>query len=256
MSVGPAAVVLGSAFSSGGGLAGLYEERVPTRFGTVTIHRHDPTGGVVVFRHGLPHRWLPHQVPWRAHALALAALRVRALLLTSSVGAPDPTVPLYEPHLAGDLVMLDNRLPDGSMCTVWPEPHPDQGHLVLRDGLFHSELGAWMEGRFGLPERRLVFGYVAGPRTKTAAENRLVAQMGIEVNSMSVGPEVVLAAELEIPTAALLVAHKASGDGGPGREAVAASLERSQRVTQQVATAFLAEAPAYSAQNLVYRFGA
>ena len=254
MSDGPAAVVLGSAFSTGSGLAGLSAERVPTRFGTATVHRHEDTGGVVIFRHGLPHRWLPHQVPWRAHALALAALRVRALLLTSSVGAPDPTVPLYQPHLAGDLVMLDNRLPDGSMCTVWPEPHPDQGHLVLRDGLFHSQLSGWMARRFGLPDRRLVFGYVAGPRTKSAAENRLAAQMGIEVNSMSVGPEVVLAAELEIPTAALLVVHKSSGADGPDQATVTASLERSQAVTQEIALAFLAEAPAPDPGNVLYRF--
>lgn len=255
MSAGPAAVVLGSAFSEGEALGPTTPVQVQTRFGPVELHRHTETGGVVLFRHGRPHRWLPHQIPWRAHALALAELGVRALLLTSSVGAPDPTVPLYAPHLAGDLVMLDNRLPDGSPCTVWPEPHPDQGHLVVREGLFHAALGAWMTGRFGLPERRLVFGYVPGPRTKTAAENRLVAQMGVEVNSMSVGPEVVLAGELELPTAALLVAHKASGDRGPDAAAVASSLVRSRAATIRIARGFLAEAPAVAPGNLVYRFG-
>lgn len=255
MSAGPAAVVLGSAFSEGEAVGPLVAESVQTRFGPVQLHRHTETGGVVLFRHGRPHRLLPHQIPWRAHALALAEVGVRALLVTSSVGAPDPSVPLYVPHLAGDLVMLDNRLPDGSPCTVWPQPHPDQGHLVVRDGLFSGALGDWLTDRFGLPERRLVFGYVPGPRTKTAAENRLVAQMGVEVNSMSVGPEVVLAAELEIPTAALLVAHKASGDGGPGAAAVAESLVRSREATIRIARGFLADTPAVAPGNLVYRFG-
>ena len=219
------------------------------------LYRHDATGGVVLFRHGLPHRYLPHQIPWRAHAAALRSLQVRALLLTSSVGVLAADVPLYEPHLAGDLLMPDNRLPDGTMCTMWPEPHPRQAHLVVNRGLFDPGLGDWLAQRCGLPERRLLFGYVAGPRTKTAAENRLLAALGVEVNSMSVGPEVVLANELEIPTIALLTGHKASGGGGPSAEQVSRSLERSAEVHLAAIHRFLEAAPTLAFGNVLYRFG-
>jgi 5'-methylthioadenosine phosphorylase len=124
MSSRPAAAVLGSAFSIGAhpepALGRLVPDTVRTAWGEVSLFRHVETDGVVLFRHGLPHCYLPHQIPWRAQAAALKALDVRAVLLTSSVGVLDPTVPLYVPHLAADLVMPDNRLPDGSMCTMWP----------------------------------------------------------------------------------------------------------------------------------------
>ena len=255
---GPAAAVLGSAFSleeAGEALGPLVGVEVPTRFGDVTLWRHVETGGVLCFRHGRPHRWLPHQIPWRAQALALDALGVRALLLTSSVGVLDPSIPLYVPHLAGDLLMPDNRLPDGSPCTLWPTPHPEQAHLVLQDGLFHTGLSRWTRARFGLPERALTFAYVPGPRTKTAAENRLFAGLGAEVNSMSVGPEAVLAAEAGIPTVAVLTGHKPSAAGGPDRAAVTGSLHESRAATARLVTGFLAEAPAMPPGNLLYRFG-
>lgn len=256
----PAAVVLGSAFSRGGspdpGLGVLDRTTTSTRFGSVEVHRHRDTGGVVLFRHGLPHRWLPHQVPWRAQAAALRALDVRAVLLTSSVGVLASDVPMYTPHLAADLVMVDNRLPDGSACTMWPDPHPDQGHLVVDRGLFDPVLGDWLTTACGLPSRRLLFAYVPGPRTKTASENRLLRGLGVEVNSMSIGPEVVLANELELPTAALLTGHKASGASGLSASAIAASLDAARAANLDVVHRFLAEAPTLRFGNVLFRFGA
>ncbi len=248
------AVILGSAFSGPTFLHQLDQIEEVVDGVRVVVHRHRDTGGLVLFRHGLPHRYLPHQVPWRAHARVLRTLGVDALLLTSSVGVLDPTVPCFVPHVAGDLVMLDNRLPDGSACTMWPAPAVDQGHLVVQAGLFDPSLSQWIVDRFGLPKRRLSFAYVPGPRTKTAIENRILHAQGIEVNSMSVGPEVVLANELEIPTAAVLVGHKSSGSGNPGQAAVASSLEQSQDILSHIVQTFLGEAPQVQFGNFVYRF--
>ena len=256
---GVPAVVLGSAFSqslAANVAAQLEPLRIHTPLGPVLLHRHLPTGGVVLFRHGHPHRYLPHQIPWRAHARALSELGVTALLLTSSVGVLDPDIPPFVPHLAGDLLMLDNRLPDGSVCTIWPQPAADQAHLVVDDGLFNSALSDWIVQRFSLPERRLLFAYVPGPRTKTAAENHLLRSLGAQVNSMSIGPEVVLANELGIPTAAVLTGHKASARGAPSPTGITESLDRAQRSTLQVCLDFLAEAPTVAFGNHLYRFGA
>ena len=58
--------------------------------------------------------------------------------------------------------------------------------------------------------RPLVFAYCRGPRSKTPAENRAWRTLGASVNSMTLGPEAVLAAELGIPAAAVVVGHKRS----------------------------------------------
>ncbi|MCB9780872.1 MAG: 5'-methylthioadenosine phosphorylase [Alphaproteobacteria bacterium] len=257
----PAAVIVGSAFDAPTGTASLLgalePEAVPTDHGPVTVYRHRESGGIVLFRHGRPHRWLPHQVPWLAHAQALAALDVHALLVTSSVGVLSPDVPLFQPMLLSDLIMRDNRLPDGRPCTMWQTPTPGQAHLVVREGLFSATLSAWLEHEADLPGQRLTFLYVPGPRTKTPAENDLAARTGAQVNSMSLAPEVVLANELGMPVAGLVTGHKYSVSGGvtPDRSGIADSLERARRATAVTIRRFLAGAPRVVFGNELFRFG-
>jgi purine nucleoside phosphorylase len=107
----------------------------------------------------------------------------------------------------------------------------------------------------------VVFGYVGGPRTKTAAENRLCARLGMQVNSMTLGPELVLAGELEIPCAALVVGHKYSlGDPSPRPEAtldeaaLAETLVRSRQELEQIVLTFLRRARPVPFENQIFRF--
>ena len=100
---------------------------------------------------------------------------------------------------------------------MFTEPSPDHGHLLIKDGLFSSELnrtiadGSIMANDIYKADRTgVVFVYAGGPRGKTPAENQMWAQLGGQVNSMTLAPEVVLANELEIPVAALVVGHKYS----------------------------------------------
>ncbi len=252
----PACAILGSAFDGATAFPGLIPEAVQTARGPVTLHREPQSGGWLLFRHGLPHRTLPNQIDYRAHALALRQVGCHALLVTSSVGVLDPSVPLYTPMLLGDLLMLDNRLPDGSACTLFEVPQAGQGHLLVQQGLFHPGLGAWLAASCALPERRLEFLYVQGPRTKTAAENRYAASLGAQVNSMTLAPEVILANELEIPTTAVVVGHKYSVSGGltPDTHGIQDSLVASRQATLRVVRRFLAQAPALPFANQLYRF--
>lgn len=261
------AVLLGSAFDAGSPSLDLLPEReVPTAFGPQPVHplapasREVPGEAFVLFRHGAPHRLLPHQIDFRRQAAALAALDCGALLVTSSVGVLRAEVPLHRPLLVGDLLTLDNRLPDGSACTMWTEASPDQGHLVLEEGLFSpalseqvAALGEACELTVGGP---VVFGYVAGPRTKTPAENRLWRQLGAEVNSMSLGPEVVLANELGIPCAGLVLGHKRSLEEGPtlDREGIRRSLREGRDALETLVAAFLARGRPVPFGNHLYRF--
>ena len=256
--------MLGSAFSQQppAGLA-LDETVVATPFGAQTLHRVRGAArpAYVAFRHGLPHAFLPHQIPYRALAAAFAEVGCGALLATSSVGVLTADVPLYRPLLVRDLLTLDNRLPDGSACTMFTQPSPQQAHLVLREGLFSRALGTQVRGLAEAALARVagevVFGYVGGPRTKTPAENAMWARLGAEVNSMSLGPEVVLANELGIPCAGLVVGHKYSLAGGPAaaREVdVACSLADSRDALERIVCAFLERGEPVPFGNERFRF--
>ena len=225
----------------------------------MTLHevQGTPRPAFVLFRHGLPHRHLPNQIPYRANALALRAVGCRALVVTSSVGVLDRGVPLSTPLLAGDLLTLDNRLPCGAAMTLFDTPQPGQGHLVLQGGLFSAALNRQLRA-LGASGPEVVFGYVGGPRTKTRAENRMWAALGAQVNSMTVGPEVVLASELGIPCAALLVGHKHSlpdpGSAPSGPDSVAASLDDARAAMSALVRRALHELQPVPSDNHLYRF--
>ena len=257
------AVILGSAFSNTlPGQLDLESEEIETDWGPHVLHR---VRGVerpayVSFRHGLPHRRLPNQINYRAQAAALKAVGCGALVVTSSVGVLDADVPLNRPLLTGYLLMPDNRLPDGRACTMFDAPSDDHGHLVLNDGLFSEALGEQVRTLARREETpiadEVVFAYVQGPRSKTAAENRMWAEWGAQVNSMTLGPEVVLANELEIPCAGLVVGHKYSiPDREPPEEAALAdTLDRSRDAQLRLVRALLREADPVPFENTIYRF--
>jgi len=179
------------------------------------------------------------------------------------VGVLDPDVPINRPLLVEDLLMLENRLPDGSACTMFTDPEgvrDEHGHLVLDDSLFATELTEQVRDLAGKVRAsvagEVTFAYVQGPRSKTAAENRALPRLGAQVNSMTLGPEVVLANELEIPCAGLVVGHKYSiaDRDPPEQEALSATLDRSREEQERIVTAFLREAEAVAFPNSIYRF--
>lgn len=256
------AAILGSSFSRDASSLRTTASTVETPWGPTTLHRLEETSrrACVIFRHGNPHRWLPHQIPYRAHAWALREVGCGALLVTSSVGVLDRALPLFQPLLVSDLVMLENRLPDGSPCTSFLEAGDGQGHLVLTEGLFSADLSEQIRRlatEAGHPPRgEVVFGYAPGPRTKTRAENRLWSILGAQVNSMTLGPEVVLANELEIPCAGLVVGHKRSLEDAPSADSreLAESLEQARVALQAIVARFLERGRPVPFRNQIHRF--
>lgn len=259
------AIILGSAFDrTVPAPLDLAPREIVTEWGSQRVHETAPTAAghraYVLFRHGLPHRLLPNQINYRAQAAALRQLDCGALLINSSVGVLDPAIPLFTPMLVSDLLMPDNRLPDGSTCTMFVEPSPDHGHLVLNEGLFSAALSAQVHAL--APDlirpaaAGLVFAYAGGPRTKTAAENRLLARLGAQVNSMTLAPEVVLANELGIPCSALVVGHKYSvpGIANPPAAGIRESLEASRSATGKILVDFLRHAAPVPFANHLYRW--
>ncbi|MCB0579487.1 MAG: hypothetical protein KDD10_09295 [Phaeodactylibacter sp.] len=257
------AIILGSAFSAESLKEyELSEETIATSFGDQALYRIKGVDrpAYLLFRHGLPHALLPNQVNYRAQAAALKQANCGALLVTSSVGVMDKALPLYRPMLIDDLIMLDNRLPDGSTCTMFEKPAPDHAHLVLTEGLFSRPLRQHLldisGGLIAAPGREVIFAYAGGPRGKTAAENRMWIRIGANVNSMTVAPEIVLANEMGIPCAGLVIGHKYSvpGYSNPDEAGVSESLDRSREATRQILLRFIERGQPVEFGNLLYRF--
>ena len=250
-------VVLGSSFSDFE-LEKIDKITKETPYGMGIAYSYQGTSSFIQFRHGLPHQLLPTQINWRAQAWMWKILGVDTLLLTSSVGVLDEAIPLYEPLLGLDLLMPFNQLPDGSVCTMFTKPSSQHGHLLLQDGLFHTQLRSILSRRWSdatVPE--VIFGYVPGPRTKTKVENRFWRLAGAQVNSMSIGPEVVLANELEIPTAGLFIGHKYSLEKEISEHthfSIEESLVRSKKESFRCILDFLHNPPNVSFSNHLYRF--
>lgn len=191
----------------------LEEHTIKTMLGKLKYYRFPcERPCYVIFRHGLPYRYLPHDIPYEIHAQLLSDLQCEALLLTSSVGVLDESLPLFTPMLVTDLIMLDNRLPDGRICSL-KSTNKKPFHLVFQEGPFSNAMNQQIKNHFeqtNAAMQEVIYAYFPGPRTKTRSENRCLSLMGAQVNSMTMGPELVLANELGIPTMSLVVGHKYS----------------------------------------------
>lgn len=258
------AVILGSAFEKSiPEILDMQPVEIATDWGNQKLYKTTMIGNREVYaiiRHGVPHHLLPNQINYRAQAAALHKINCGALLINSSVGVLDPDLPLYKPMLLTDMMMPENRLPDGSTCTMFKDSSENQGHLVLNEGLFSKELASQVyeldPETIHKPNRELVFVYAGGPRSKTSAENRMWAQLGGHVNSMTVAPEVVLANELEIPVTGLVVGHKYSVPGidNPPEEDIRETLEQARSATEDILLKFLQEGEPVEFGNHLYRY--
>ncbi len=257
------AVILGSAFNNVMKEEfNLVEEIIETKWGNQIVFSStlSPERKIyIIHRHGVPHKLLPNQINYRAEIEALKILGCNSLLVTSSVGVINHDLPLFTPLLLSDIIMLDNRLPDGSTCTMFTEPSDDQGHLVLNEGLFSKELSKqiteFSENIVG--DKNIVFSYIGGPRTKTSAENSFLHKMGVDVNSMSLSPEIILANEYKISCCGLVVGHKYSGlskKNTNDKNNLSLTLENSKKNMENLIVNFLRNIKIVKFKNMIYCF--
>lgn len=173
-----------------------------TPFGTVTLYQGELHGhpALLLPRHGKNHRCLPHMINHRAHLSALKKAGAAAVVSCSVCGFLRSDWPLGSPVLATDLYFPENRLGDGSPCTLFTEPgEPGRGHL-LASSLFHSGLHSALRSR-NPHFHSGTYAHVPGPRFNTPSEIRYLRSAGCDFLSQTCGPEAVLANELELPYA-------------------------------------------------------
>ena len=258
-------IIVGSAFNQDM-LRGLSVSplKIDTPYGPWTLYEVGlrERRAFISFRHGFPHTYLPNQIPYRAQTWAFRNINCGALLVTSSVGILDPVLPLFQPLLVSDILTLDNRLPDGSACTMFTVPSPEHGHLVLKEGLISPaltrQLHSILSPHYSEIPTGIIFGYVGGPRTKTKAENRMWQRLGAQVNSMTVAPEVILANEFEIPCCVAVVGHKYSLPDSLSEQqdddTLTDSFESSRNALGRIVRGFIAEVTPVSYGNELYRY--
>lgn len=186
------------------------EERIagPTPFGEPSgeILRGRLHGKDLLFlaRHGAGHRWLPHEVNYRANIYALKRAGATMLLGLSAVGS------LVHRVAPGDLAMPEQYFDwtrgvrERSFFGRGVAAHVSTAHPVSR-ALVDAACAAARS--IGLPlHRGLTYACVEGPRLGTQAESHFLRQAGCHLVGMTNVPEVFLAREAQIAYATVGIA--------------------------------------------------
>jgi len=199
-------IITGSGTYALPGFAGS-PRTISTRWGDVRVSEGSFAGVDVVHvsRHEEGHQRLSNHVRHQANVAALKAAGARGVLGVTVCGACDPSLELGTLVVFDDLHFLVNRLPDGSICTMYDTPgQPGRGHWIfespfsgpLRAALLQGARSAGHAVRDGG-----CYGHVDGPRFNTRTEIRMLAQAGVTAISQTAGPETVLCGEAELPYA-------------------------------------------------------
>ena len=199
--------------------ARIYDLATPFGEASAPIHRGSIAKQEVIFlpRHGVPRRFAPHAVNFRANLWKLRDSGADTIIALSCVGAINPDL------RPGDLVVPDQIIDYtyGRAQCLDAEGDVHTGHydfsqpftVHLREIL----LAAAKDFRFGRVVESGCYGVTQGPRFETAAEIQRLAQDGCDLVGMTLMPEASLARELGLAYAALCpVVNMAAGCGdGP-----------------------------------------
>ncbi|MGE3465165.1 MAG: S-methyl-5'-thioinosine phosphorylase, partial [Pseudomonadales bacterium] len=162
-----------------------------------------------IARHGVPHRFAPHAVNYRANLTLLAEAGVEVVIALNTVGGISPFA------TTGALLVPDEIIdyswgrqqtfsPDDAVRHIdFSLPYDQRLRQVLLDAGRRAGLELHDGG---------VMGVTQGPRLETAAEIRRMARDGCDMVGMTGMPEAALARELDLPFAALaMVVNPAAG---------------------------------------------
>lgn len=174
---------------------------------------------VFIARHGYGHTIPPHAVNYRANIWALKRAGAEGIVSVASVGGIRPGI---DP---GTLVVPDQIIDYtwGRQSTFFdgvdtPVMHVDFTHpydASLRQRILAAASAAGQPVVDGA-----VYGVTQGPRLESAAEINRLERDGVDVVGMTGMPETVLARELDIPFAAVLVVANHAAGRGTSRDSV------------------------------------
>jgi len=181
---------------------------ISTRFGRANVFFHAGGDYVILPRHGAPHKSPPHGINYRANIAALAQVGVREIIATSAVGS------IKRGFRVGEIGVTDQFLDftKRRQSTFFEDEvvHTDMTHPYSRR--LNLELSVAAK-RIGINLRQhLVYVCAEGPRFETAAEIKMYRILGGDVVGMTGVPEVVLANEMKLEYASVVMAtNRAAG---------------------------------------------
>ncbi|MFX0079519.1 MAG: S-methyl-5'-thioinosine phosphorylase, partial [Candidatus Hermodarchaeota archaeon] len=174
------------------------------------LNRHQSPNRKVTSSHTIP----PHAVNYRANLLALRQLGVRYVLVTTAVGS------LREKLPPGQLVIPDQLidLTQSRVSTFYDGTTTFEIEGKTVSGVAHIDvtnpfcstlrqilLAACKERGFSAADSA-TYAAMEGPRFETAAEIKMLRQLGADIVGMTLAPEAFLARELGMCYAACSVA--------------------------------------------------
>lgn len=168
---------------------------------------------VFIARHGYGHTIPPHAVNYRANIWALKQAGAEAIISVASAGG-------IQDHLAPGVIMVPDQILDytwGRQATYFDGIDTPVVHVDFTEP-YDSDLRKRILAAAKAAGEAVVDGgtYAAtqGPRLETAAEVTKLERDGANVIGMTGMPEALLARELDIPYAAIvLVVNDAAGRG-------------------------------------------
>ncbi len=253
------------AFITGSGFYDFPDFRAVTvsnRFGKVTYLSGQVNGSdaLLLPRHGAGHAQLPHHINHRANLLALKEAGAEAVISCSVCGVVNPDWEIGVPLIADDLLFTENRLGDGTACSLFDrEGAPERGHL-LAGSLFHQGLSEAIKSVWesaGTAPRTGLYAHALGPRFNTKAEIRQFRRAGVDFLSQTCGPEAVLANELELPYALACFGVDFANGVRPkptSIETLQANMARAKAAFTQLITGLGGTPLDLRFENFVYRF--
>jgi 5'-methylthioadenosine phosphorylase len=196
-------------------------------------------------RHGVGHTLPPHRVPYRANLWALRELGVRAIFGPCASGSLQSNIhpgqfvvvdQLVDRTYGRDSTFFDgDGSPDGFTAVnhvTFAEPYDAELRRIAIEACHAEDVAVHETGTVVV---------MNGPRFSTKGESRWYGLQGWQVINMTQMPEAVLAAELEIPYAAiaLITDYDVGLAGVDGIEPVTmeeifAMLERNAEVVRKV----------------------
>ena len=178
------------------------EETLSTKFGSATVFRSKGRRFYVLPRHGPGHIVPPHKIDYRANIAGLKSVGVRSVIATSAVGSMNRRFRVGELGLAEQFIDFtksrEGTFYDDTVAHT-DMTHPYSGALNMMILKAANSIGIRVhEG--------LVYVCAEGPRYESAAEIRMFRLLGGDVVGMTGVPEVVLANEMGISYASVLIA--------------------------------------------------
>ncbi len=162
--------------------------------GPLVLARHGGTKVAFIARHGRGHAIPPHRVNHKANLWALKNAGVTQVLATSSVGS------LKQPIRPGTFLVPHDYVAFWSVPTYFDD---EVRHVTpAMDDRLRKALVAAARKTNARVTARGVYVQATGPRLETKAEIAFFKRLG-DVVGMTIASEATLAAELEVPYAAL-----------------------------------------------------